>query len=61
MGCIKVGYRMTNCEKLKELRPDLPDDVIDECISIYNNLVPAGLISSPGAELAGLRKERGND
>ena len=41
-------------ECLKALRPDLPDDIIDTCVFVHNNLSVAGLISSTGSDLAGL-------
>lgn len=48
-------------EELKVLRPDLPDDLIAETISIHNGIRFAGLILSAGSELAALFKEKGSE
>ena len=46
-------------EDLKALRPDLPDDIIDMCVFVHNNLSVTGLIGSTGSDLAGLIEGEG--
>ena len=46
---------------LRELRPDVDEELINDCVDVYNNIDNASLQGEVGAHLADMIKEKGSE